>query len=90
MSAAAPQVTRAIRPSTWQVFREEYPFPLVRPACIRHASAAAPLASSNRSSSQPECQVLRSSKPTDWPEPSWQLTKFTHGYLVPLARGKVE
>ncbi len=90
MSAAAPQTTVATRPSTWQVFREEYPTPAGPAGLYTAHIGSGAIGLFQPISTQPECQVLRSSKPTDWPEPSWQLTKFTHGFLVPLAHGKIE
>ena len=90
MSAAAPQVKRATRPSTWEVFREEYPVPDGPTGLYTARVGSGEIGLFQGLSVHPECQVLRSSKPTDWPEPSWQLTKFTRGYFVPMARGKIE
>jgi len=90
MSAAAPRVKRAMRPSTWEVFREEYPIPDGPAGLYTARVGSGEIGLFQGMSNHPECQVLRNSKPNEWPEPSVQLTKFTRGYLVPLVRGKVE
>jgi hypothetical protein len=90
MSAAMPQVVRRTRESSWEVAREAYTIPAGEAGLYTLRLVSHQIGVFQPVTSLSECQVVKNSKLAGSPDPCFAWAKLTRGYLVPLARGKIE
>ncbi len=86
---SAQFVARTVRPSTWGAATESHAVTAREPGLYRAVLGSNEIGVFQPLTDRPECQVLRSITVQNGGEPGRFLAKLTHGYLVPLTKGKI-